>query len=347
MKHFNVYHKKDVLAYTTIRRFVTRIGERIQVSHGSNELHEIISGSDAKFVLFGIPEDIGIRANMGLGGADSAWKPFLSSFLNLQSNDFFDGEEVLLLGHFDFNNLRFLIEEKAYDVDEKIDAYRHAVITIDEEVEQLAKLITSLKKIPIAIGGGHNNAYPLIKGACKGLHKAGEIAVPQINAINLDGHTDLRPIEGRHSGNSFRYAIEDGYLLKYYILGMNECHLPQTVWTDIATNPSIGFATFEDIFIHEKKNFIQAVAEAIDFTGDSFAGVELDLDCVENILSSAVTPSGISTIHARQYLRHTAAGCKPAYLHICEGASELEDGRKSDTTGKLISYLVSDFVKGR
>jgi len=40
-----------------------------------------------------------------------------------------------------------------------------------------------------------------------------------------------------------------------------------------------------------------------------------------------------------------ALDSKPAYLHICEGAAALADGRSCDSTGKLISYLVSDFVK--
>ncbi|MDB5211283.1 MAG: arginase, partial [Sediminibacterium sp.] len=35
-----------------------------------------------------------------------------------------------------------------------------------------------------------------------------------------------------------------------------------------------------------------------------------------------------------------------AYLHICEGATQLADGRTNSSTGKMISYLVSDFVKG-
>jgi formiminoglutamase len=35
-----------------------------------------------------------------------------------------------------------------------------------------------------------------------------------------------------------------------------------------------------------------------------------------------------------------------AYLHICEGATRLEDGRENENTGKLISYLVADFIKG-
>jgi formiminoglutamase len=347
MKHFKMYSRQDILSLTKIRRFVTRLGERILVAADKNELTESVAETTARYILFGIPEDIGIRANMGIGGADSAWTPFLSAFLNIQSNDFFSGEEILLLGHFDFGQMKFLIEENAYDDEEKINAYRHAVITIDEEVEQLAKIISGCGKIPIAIGGGHNNAYPLIKGTAKGLHKAGRIPLAQINSINVDAHTDFRPAEGRHSGNGFRYAEEDGFLEKYCVVGLHENHLPQNVWLDIVNNPFIDFITFEDIFIHEKRTFSQAMAHAVDFTDDNYTGIELDLDCIENILSSAVTPCGISALHARQYMSYTSDKCKVAYLHICEGASQLEDGRKSETTGKLISYLVSDFVKGK
>lgn len=347
MKHFRLYSRQDVLSYTKIRRFVTRVGELVNVADDKTNLAASIENSISPYVLFGIPEDIGIRANMGLGGADTVWKPFLSAFLNFQSNDFFSGDEILLLGSFDFSEIKLLIEQNAYDADEKTDAYRHAVITIDEEVEQLAKLITEAGKIPIAIGGGHNNAYPLIKGTAKGLHKAARIPLAQINCINLDAHSDFRPVEGRHSGNGFRYAEEDGFLEKYCILGLHENHLPQNVWLDIVNNPFIDFITFEDIFVHEKRNFTQAMAHAADFTDDNFTGIELDLDCVENVLSSAITPSGITVLNARQYVSYTSDKCKVAYLHICEGASVLEDGRKSDTIGKLIGYLVSDFIKGK
>jgi formiminoglutamase len=69
------------------------------------------------------------------------------------------------------------------------------------------------------------------------------------------------------------------------------------------------------------------------------------MDCIENTLSSAITPSGISSLHARQYITLAARESQVAYLHICEGATRLADGRCNETTGKLISYLVSDFIK--
>lgn len=346
MRHLKVYDKQDILSLTKLRRFETRLGERLQAVRQGQDLETAIRESTARYVLFGIPEDLGAKGNYGIGGSDTLWVPFLQSFLNLQSNDFLDGHEILLVGHFDFGDIQYLIDTAAKGEDEKIEAYRHGVISVDEEVEQLAKIISEAKKIPIAIGGGHNNSYPLIKGTAKGWHKAGLIPLAQINCINLDAHADYRPMEGRHSGNAFRYAEEDGYLQKYCIIGLHENYLPQNIWIDIVNNPFIDCISFEDIFIHEKRSFMQAVAHATGFTEDTITGIDIDLDGIQNTLSSAMTPVGVTPIHARQYISFAAADSKPAYFHICEGATRLADGRTDGTSGKLASYLVSDFVKG-
>jgi formiminoglutamase len=345
MRHLKICNKQDILSLTKLRRFETKLGERLQVLKDPDNIVDSLTSSTAKYVLLGIPEDLGAKGNFGLGGADTLWIPFLQSLLNIQSNDFLDGNEILLLGHFDFGDIQYLIDTTAKGDDERIEAYRHAVNTIDEEVENMAKLITSANKIPIVIGGGHNNSYPLIKGAAKGWHKANIIPLAQINCINLDAHADYRPMEGRHSGNSFRYAEEDGYLHKYCVIGLHENYIQQNVWVDIVNNPFIDCITFEDIFIHGKRTFIQAVTHAADFTEDTLTGIDIDLDGIQNTLSSAMTPVGFSPIHARQYISQAATKCKPAYLHICEGATRLSDGRTDSTSGKLISYLVSDFVK--
>jgi len=305
IQHLRIYNKQDVLSLTRMRRFETKLGERVQVL-ANNDIEHSLASSTADFVLLGIPEDLGAKGNFGLGGADTLWIPFLQSFLNVQSNDFFDGGEVLLLGHFDFGDIQYLIDTTAKGEEEKIEAYRHAVNTIDEEVERLIKTITEHKKIPIVIGGGHNNSYPLIKGAAKGWHKAGMIPLSQINCINLDAHADYRPMEGRHSGNAFRYAEEDGYLQKYCVIGLHENYIQQNVWVDIVNNPFIDCITFEDIFVHEKRTFMQAVSHATSFTEDAMTGLDIDLDGVQNTLSSAMTPVGIQPIHARQFISFAA-----------------------------------------
>lgn len=346
MSHLKIYNKQDVLSLTKLRRFETKLGERLQVAEDTAHIENSIANATAKYVLFGIPEDMGARGNHGLAGAATLWIPFLQSFLNTQSNDFFTGDEVLLLGHFDFGDIQYLIDTTAKSEEEKVDAYRHALNRVDNEVEQLAKIITENKKIPIVVGGGHNNSYPLIKGAAKGWHKVGIIPLAQINCINMDAHADYRPMEGRHSGNAFRYADEDGYLQKYCVIGLHENYLPQNVWIDMVNNPFVDCITFEDIFVHEKRTFLQAVAHATGFTEDNLSGIDLDLDCIRNTLSSAMTPVGITPREARQYISFVAADAKPAYLHICEGATRLSDGRTDTTSGKLISYLVCDFIKG-
>lgn len=246
---------------------------------------------------------------------------------------------------FDFGDVKFLIENNAYNDEEKISAYSHALNLVDDEVEAILKVIASSNKIPIVIGGGHNNSYPILKGVAKGLHKIDKIPLSQINCINLDAHTHFQVANGRHNGNGFRYAEEDGYLGKYCMIGLHENYLSQNILMDIHQNPFIDYITYEDIFISEKKNFIQAIAHAAGFTEDSFTGIELDLDSIENVLTSSATPCGISSLDARKYVTFVAQDCKVAYLHICEGAVQLSDGRKNELTGKLISYLVSDFIK--
>jgi formiminoglutamase len=197
------------------------------------------------------------------------------------------------------------------------------------------------------IGGGHNNAYPLIKGSAKGLHKAGLTALAQVNAVNLDARTELSPVEGRHSGNPFSYAEEDGYLGKYCVIGVHENNIPRNVWLDILDNPFVDCVTYEDIFVLEKRTFTQAVAHATGFAEDNYIGLELDLDAIAQVPGAGLPPSGISPLHARQYVTFAAIDSKIAYLHICEGAVCMGNGCTNPSTGNLMSYIVSDFIKAR
>ena len=116
------------------------------------------------------------------------------------------------------------------------------------------------------------------------------------------------------------------------------------LWTTDGT-PNLNFNNKEETFVHEKKNFIQAIAHATGFTEDTYTGIELDVDSIEDVLSSAYTPSGITALQARQYINFASTDAKVAYLHISEGASQLADGTKDEKTGRLLSYLVTDFVK--
>ena len=72
-------------------------------------------------------------------------------------------------------------------------------------------------------------------------------------------------------------------------------------------------------------------------------GLEIDLDSIANVLSSASSPSGFALNDIRAFVLSSAK--KFNYLHLCEGATLLADGRQDLTTGKTIAFLVSDFIK--
>ena len=316
MKHLHAFQPKTLENLIKTREGETKLGEKIAPYWQTPAV---------KFVLLGIEEDIGVRVNKGIGGTHTAWQSFLSAFVNIQSTNDFKGAEISIFGHFNFDDL-------------KDNATSETVEKIDRKVCEAINQIAQLGKIPIVIGGGHNNAYPIIKGISTAKKQA-------INTINLDAHSDFRVCEGRHSGNGFRYAYVEGSLKKYAIIGLHQNYNSQLIINELAQNPDISFCFWEDIFLKEKLSFKHAIYNALEFTKDAPTGIELDLDSLENTLSSAMTPCGITATQARQYIHHLAQNMPAAYLHICEGASQLATGQQSTTLGKLISYLVSDFVK--
>jgi formiminoglutamase len=98
MKHFKFYSKEDILSLTKVRRFETKMGERVKFLKPDSEWPEVLKESAAKYVILGIPEDFGVKANYGTGGTETAWLSFLAAFLNVQSNDYLTGENILVLG---------------------------------------------------------------------------------------------------------------------------------------------------------------------------------------------------------------------------------------------------------
>jgi arginase family enzyme len=61
-----------------------------------------------------------------------------------------------------------------------------------------------------------------------------------VNAINFDAHSDFRILEGRHSGNGFSYAYEEGFQ-KYFILDYMKT-IPQSV-LDLIKKTMIVYVT--------------------------------------------------------------------------------------------------------
>src|SRR3954470_1321191 len=336
MKHLIVYNKKNISNYTRIRAGETKLGERVQTLSSKN-ISAGLKASTATFVLIGLPEDIGVRANYGRGGAHTAWEPALTNLLNVQSNTFFKGEELLVLGHIDFEDLLKRAQKLDTNTESDVQKLRKLCTEIDERVVPVIQAIVQAGKIPIIIGGGHNNAYGNIKGTAQGLAFARKIKEASINCINCDAHSDFRTLEGRHSGNGFSFAFHENFLDKYAIIGLHENYNSLAVLNELKKHAKkIQYSLLEDIFIREKISFNQAVSKALSFAGTNYYGVELDMDAIENIPTSAKTSSGISANDARKFVSQAAQHKKVAYLHITEAAPVLSHIKADNKTGKLI-----------
>lgn len=340
MKNMQFYTKEHINEITRKRDNEIKIGEEVTVILNIENWEDELKRSDCKFVLLGIPEDIGVRANLGRGGAHTAWKPALDSFLNQQSNLFLNGKECCVLGHIFVEDLMEKSNHYNLKSETHILELRKLVSELDERVCNVISKIISANKIPIIIGGGHNNAFPIIKGCSEVLSK-------KINVINCDPHTDFRPQEGRHSGNGFSYAFYKNYINKYAVFCMHEQYNTNDVLkTFTKHNSQLYYSTYEDVFVREQKTFTQALNQTIGFVKQGTCGVEIDLDAITNVPSSAKTSSGLSPVQARQYVYQCAKQLPALYFHIAEGAPILSHIKADIKTGKLIAYLISDFIKG-
>jgi len=330
-QRLKVYDRKYILSQTVVREGETKLGQMVHALSDAATWQLDLMYTPAKYVLLGIPEEVGVKANLGGGGTRTLWPAALRTFLNTQSTTACPGDNVLVLGHMDFDDIQNDLHLLS------LEQLRERVSYIDECVTEVINAIAALGKIPLVVGGGHNNAYPIIKGVSKAMQTA-------INTVNLDAHSDFRRMEGRHSGNGFRYAYTENYLKQYAIVGLHEAYNAQNIIEEMRQNPDIRFSFFEDIFLNPEHNFEKYTRHALDFVGTGRYGIEIDLDCIERTASSAMTPCGISPVQARSFVRMAASSFLPCYLHLTEGAITLENGFTDNNTAKLVSYLLRDFL---
>jgi formiminoglutamase len=339
MEKLILFTVKDLARVTNHRSGEIKFGEKMITVPKGMEPNEFLKTSEVKFVLFGIPEDIGVRANFGRPGTASAWESAIKSIANIQHNRFCKGNQLLVLGQLDVSQEMKDVENLDFNNFTDRTKLSQLVEIIDKEVSHIIYSIVKSGKIPIVIGGGHNNSYGNIKGSALAKGKS-------INAINFDAHSDFRILEGRHSGNGFSYAYEEGFLKKYFIFGLHENYTSKSVLDIIKKKDDrVRYATYDSINIRKEKNFDQELAKAFEYIKTDSYGIEIDLDAIPNIASNAMTLSGFSVEELRQFVYNFAKNKNATYIHICEGAPDLGDEINTHLIGKLIGYLVTDFMK--
>ena len=209
MQNLVLFTSNDLKSCVNTRKGETKFGEHVQLINNLTNIYDNILELDVDYVIFGISEDIGVIANHGKSGTYKAWDATIKILLNTQSNAYINPKRILILGHLDYSKLLESLKDEKLSTKKRIALARKHTEDVDADVSYLVFSIIKAGKTPIVIGGGHNNAYGNIKGSSLALKHP-------INVVNFDAHHDFRPEEGRHSGNGFSYAYNEGFLKNYF-----------------------------------------------------------------------------------------------------------------------------------
>lgn len=332
---WKAFTKSDAEEIIQFRSHEIKLGQSMRyVESAHTEELKRLAHIGVQYVIFGLPECIGPMANLGRPGCENAWNAFVPSFLNMQHNQWIDPRHFSVIGSVDLNEeqdigMNLSSRDKNY-----FDSLRQIVESIDRKVSLFASEVLNAGLIPIVIGGGHNNAYPLIKASA-------EYSGRGIQVVNCDPHADFRPLEGRHSGNPFSYAVKNDFLRHYSVIGLHQNYNSQESM-DMMREAGMHFNFWEDIndwelMLDHSKAQLSQYGLAL--------GIELDMDALAYMPSSAMSPEGLSLQAARAYIRKMATFEKIAYVHLPEAAPITDADIR--LTAKALSYLVSDFVKVR
>lgn len=354
MNYFKAYQAASLAAFQQLRQGETRLGERLFWPETTADFQNALAQarlSGVKFVILGIPEDIGPRANFGNGGADLGFTAFIRRFLNLQANPFTDAAQIWLAGEVICDDLQQ--QSSALDAQDpkQLVLLRELCAELDQRVTPVVQAIFSAGLYPIIIGGGHNNAFPILKALAQHTGSA-------VHAVNLDPHCDFRLLEGRHSGNGFSYAKEQQWLDRYFVVGLHELKNSATALSQMQ-QAGVGFCSYQDIYLRQHYSFDKALQFAQTYIeGDAAAqvakriplGIELDTDSISMMPVSAFTNCGLTVANAERYVFYFASLAQSRYLHLAEAAplqhpSGLTAGMSE--AGQVLTALVMAFIQAK
>lgn len=307
MKYIS-YSDTNISKFISKRDGETKLGEKI-----STEIAE-----NTEFVILGISEDIGPQANLGNAGAKNAFDSFLGKFLNMQSNRFLSGENICILGEIKVDSQEEDLRAQVKQLDLLI------IDTLHKEIPSTVQLII--------IGGGHNNAYPIINHFTQKDEK--------LSILNIDPHADTRALEGRHSGNPFSTAISEDLVESYSVIGLHEQYNSEFIYDFLEEN-DCAFTFFEN-YLDGERDLMEDIHSFKEKYEDQKIGFEIDLDAIAWMPTSAYSPSGFNIEMIRSAIR-LISDKNIRYLHLPEGAPT--NPKQKTVVGKTLAYFVSDFVK--
>jgi formimidoylglutamase len=282
---------------------------------------------ESSIVILGIPTDEGIARNGGRVGAATApieirhWLNKLTPYAGPNFKEHLDSLSIVDMGDIVDGDLE----------------------TTHEEARSKTASLLAQSKIVIAIGGGHDITYPLVKGFREGTgHKIG--------LINIDAHLDVRPKKNglHHSGSSFRLLLEEGVVAgtKFAEVGIQPFSNARAYF-DWTLQQGSRILTFEDATTTHLPNAFEECAFAITL-GDLEMPLYLsfDMDAVRASDApgvSAPSPTGFLAEEAFELAVAAGLSKNVKMFDIAEVNPTYDiDGR----TSRLAARMIAGFLAG-
>ncbi|MFU8785350.1 formimidoylglutamase [Aliidiomarina sp.] len=333
------YHWQPIVPsqFASTRAGETRIGESITTLADLNASAAPLG----RFAILGVPESIGPRANLGQGGAELGFQAFLQQFLNMQDSQVLPVHEVVLAGQVDCQDLND--EATTLDASDANDLQRLRQLCeqLDQRVAQVTQCLFKQGYEVILIGGGHNNALPLLQSLAY-VHNTA------VGAVNLDPHADFRPLEGRHSGNGFSYAYQQGYLKHYHVMALHPAKNSAATLQQLQ-DAGATYSGVHDMLGSSFAQHLQPLQQRVASWQCSM-GIELDVDAIQYAPASALNYTGVALSDALLFVQELAKAPQCCYLHLAEAAPAchplgVQAGIKA--TGQILSELVFTYIVSR
>ena len=284
--------------------------------------------AEAGVIIFGIPTDEGIRRNGGRIGASEApnairqWLGKLTPYAGPHFNRHLNDLQIVDLGDIPSGNLE----------------------TMHEAAAIVAKEMIAVGKIVVALGGGHDVTYPLVRG-----FRNGSIS-ENVGLINIDAHLDVREKKNglHHSGSSFRLLLEEGIIKGQHFaeIGIQSFAVSEKHF-DWVLQHGTRILTFEDATTAHLPNAFEECEVAITRGDPEFpVYLSFDMDSVRASDAPGVSaPAPIGFLAEEAYELSVAAGLSKnvRMFDIVEVSPPHDaDGR----TARLAARMIAGFLAG-
>jgi formiminoglutamase len=268
---------------------------------------------DARFVIISCSQDIGVARNHGRTGAALAPEAIRRSFYKLAAPVSFQRGDLIDLG------------------DTLMDGSLEEIHTHHYEV--MRQLVRDGKQV-LMLGGGNDLSYPDAKAL--------QSVFPEMTAVNIDAHLDIRENPLRNSGTPYRQLIEENIVQKqrFFEIGF-QSHANSAHYLQQAADWGINLISLEEL---TRSSVTECLTNGMADNDERALFLGFDMDSVKAADApgvSAPSPTGLSAEQARDLVSYFANRMPAKILEITEVNPTYDlDNR----TAKLAAILMVAFL---